>query len=145
MGDRPFVKFEPPTHPAPSDVSIYSDLTKTNFQFPQEPPKPMQVVFLRKVAKLAREHHVKLVYLNFPWSTEMRSATVNPNAFWPDVLQQDCPMVGMPPAKLFAGLSDEEVLKLYWEYRHLNENGQKFFTPVVTPALVQLYENKIGP
>ena len=47
--------------------------------------------------------------------------------------------------RLFAGLSDEQVLTLYWEYRHFNENGQKYFTPIVTPALVKLYENKIQP
>lgn len=105
----------------------------------------MQLAFMQKVAQLAREHQVKMVYLHVPWSTEMRSATVNPNGFWPDVFRDDFTMIGIPPAKLFAGLSDEEVLTLYWEYRHFNENGQKFFTRVVTPALVQLYENKIKP
>ena len=104
-------------------------------------------IFLRSEdpAELAREHQTKLVYLYVPRSTEMRAATVNPNAFWRDVFQDDFTMVGIPPAKLFSGLSDEQVLTLYWEYRHFNVNGQKFFTPIVTPALVQLYENKIKP
>ena len=105
----------------------------------------MQMDFMRKVAQLAREHQAKMVYLYVPRSTELHSTTVNPNAFWPDIFQDDFTMVGIPPARLFAGLTDYDVLTLYWEYRHFNENGQRFFTPIVTPALVQLYENKIQP
>jgi hypothetical protein len=142
---RDFVKFTPSTRPNPTNVLIYSDTTKEEFQFPQAPPQPLQAVFIRKVALLAREHHVQMVYLYVPRSTEMRSATVNPNAFWPEFFPDNLTMMGIPPAALFAGLSDDDALKLYWEYRHFNVNGQEFFTPVVTPALVQLYEDKIGP
>jgi hypothetical protein len=142
---RTFVKFTPATHPDASQVCVYSDTTRTNFEFPRFPPNPMQAAFMRKVAQLARDHHVQLVYLYIPRSTEMRNATINPDAFWPDVCQADVPMMGIPPARLFAGLSDDDVLKLYWEYRHLNENGQEYFTSVVTPELVQFYENKIKP
>jgi hypothetical protein len=142
---RDFVEFTPPTRPNPVDVSVYSDGTRTNFSFPARPPFPTQMVFMRKVAELAREHHVAMVYLHIPWSSEMHSPTVNPNAFWPDVFTQNFTMMGVPPAKLYAGLSDDDVLKLYWEYRHLNENGQKYFTAAVTPALVQVYEQKAHP
>jgi hypothetical protein len=149
---RPFEKFSPPIPLGlSSNVVVYSDSTKTNFQFSAPSPfheiplQPMQIIFARKVAQLAREHHVKMVYLYVPRSIEMRFTTINPSTFWPDIFPDDFAMVGIPPAKLFAGLSDDDVLKLYWEYRHLNMNGQDYFTPIVTPTLVRLYENKTEP
>jgi hypothetical protein len=141
---RDFVKFTPTNDPSPTDVCIYSEATKTEFQFPQAPMEPLQANFIRKVADLAREHNVYMVYLYVPRSTEMRATTIKPNACWADYFPDRLTMMGIPPAKLFAGLSDDDALKLYWEYRHLNINGQEYFTPVVTPALVQLYEDKIG-
>jgi len=146
---REWVKFTPPTKPDPSNVLVYSETTKTNFQFlngaatHEMPLQPLQINFLKKVAALAREHDVKMVYLYVPRENEAKFTTIDPTTFWPDIFGSDVAMVGIPPAKLFAGLSDDEITKLYWEYRHLNDNGQKFFTPVVTPALVQLYETEI--
>lgn len=148
---RDFVEFTPPTQPDPSNIFIYSEATKTNFQFlggaatHELPLQPMQISFLKKVAALAREHDVKMAYLYVPRSTERTFTTVDPSAFWPDIFGKDVAMVGIPPGKLYAGLSDEDILKLYWEYRHYNENGQNYFTKVVTPALVQLYETKTQP
>lgn len=141
---RDFVKFTPTTDPEPANACIYSEARKAEFQFPKAGMQPMQAEFIRKVAKLAREHQVQMVYLYVPRSTEMKATTIDPNAFWPGLFSNDVTMMGIPPAKLFAGLSDDDALKLYWEYRHFNINGQEFFTPVVTPALVQLYEDKIG-
>jgi hypothetical protein len=144
---RSYVEFTPSTRPDPANVTIYSDLTKTNFQFSRPadelPLQRMQVDFLRKVAQLAKDHDVKVVYLYVPRSTERTFTSITPSTYWPDIFGDNLTMVGIPPAKLYAGLSDDDILKLYWEYRHLNENGQKFFTSVVTPALVQLYEKKI--
>ncbi len=142
---RPFEKYIPPTSPSASEVREYSPATRQYFHFPDEPPPPMQLAFLRKVAELAREHHVKMVYLYVPRSTEMRNATVNPETFWPDIFGDNITMLGIPPTILFGGLSDNDALKLYWEYRHFNINGQEYFTPIVTPALVQLYEDQIKP
>jgi hypothetical protein len=51
-------------------------------------------------------------------------------------------MIGIPPATLFTGLTDEEIRKLYSDPVHLNENGQIFFTTVMTPILLKLYESK---
>jgi hypothetical protein len=50
-------------------------------------------------------------------------------------------LLGIPPKKLFSGLSDEQVLKLYADPMHLNQNGQRYFTRLITPTLLQLYEN----
>jgi hypothetical protein len=148
---RSYVEFTPPTHPDASSVCVYSDLTKTNFQFlpvlptGELPLQRMQVDFLRKVAHLAQSQDVKFVYLYVPRSTERTFTKINSSAYWPDIFGDNISMVGIPPAKLYAGLSDDDILKLYWEYRHFNENGQKYFTTVVTPTLVDLYEKKTKP
>lgn len=141
---RDFVRFTPAIDPSPTNVWIFSEATKNEFDFSSAPMPPMQAAFMSKVGQLAREHHVQMVYLYVPYSRDMRSPTINPNAFWPQYFPEGVTMVGIAPAKLFAGLSDDDALKLYWEYRHLNINGQEYFTPVVTPALLQLYEDKIG-
>jgi hypothetical protein len=141
---RDFVRFAPATDPASAKVCVYSEATKTEFQYPKTPPQPTQVAFIRKVAELAREHHVYMVFLYMPDSRDMRAPTINPDAFWPQYFTNDFTMMGIPPAKLFAGLSDKEAPELYFDFRHFDLNGQEFFTPVVTPALVRLYEDKIG-
>ena len=139
--DKPFVEYEPP----PGDLNGFTHMesSKTNFEASGIWISPMQITFLRKVAVLAGQQGVKVAYLHVPLSREMRAAKMRETVWWPDIFGKDLPMIGIPPANLFAGLSDEDVLKLYYEYRHLNENGQKYFTPLITPALLQVYEKEI--
>jgi len=49
-------------------------------------------------------------------------------------------LLGFPPQKLFAGLNDDEIRKLFAEPYHLNRNGQEYFTGLITPALLKIYE-----
>jgi hypothetical protein len=138
--DKPF-EGEVPT--APADLRPESALNAANFERSGVWIAPMQTTFLQKIAALAKEHEVKMAYLHVPLSTEMRASQYRETVWWPDFFGKDLPMIGIPPAILFSGLSDEEIHKMYYEYRHLNENGQKYFTPVITPALVQIYEKEI--
>ena len=129
-----------------SDACIYSEATKTNFQFSRQPVQPAQAAFCRKMAALAREHQVKLVYLHFTRTFERTSPVIESSAFWPEVFAGDVAMLGIPGAKLFAGITEETLTnKLYNDAVHLNRNGQKFFTPLVTPSLVQIYANQAKP
>ena len=64
---------------------------------------------------------------------------------WPDILPAEVAMVGIPPAALFAGLSDEEVRKLFVNPLHLNHNGAEYFTSLIMPALFQLYDAQVKP
>ena len=145
---RSYVEFRPSTIPDASNVFVYSDSTKTNFQFsPVSPAQELplqrtQIDFLRKVAQLVQNYHVEVVYLYVPRNTERNFATITPSTYWPNIFGDDLTMIGIPPAKLFAGLSDDDISKLYWEYRHFNENGQNYFTSVIAPPLEQLYETK---
>ena len=83
----------------------------------------------------------------------MRSPTILERGFWPDVLGANIAMIGIQPDKLFGGLTDAEVYKLYFNSgmkgfpraAHFNQNGQKFFTSAITPELFRIYENAATP
>jgi hypothetical protein len=51
-------------------------------------------------------------------------------------------LLGIPPTKLFGTLTDEEVLKFFGDPYHFNQNGQEYFTRLITPALINLYETQ---
>ena len=71
-------------------------------------------------------------------ATSNHAAIQSPN-LWPDVLGLSVAFAGIPEAKLFGGLKAGEVRKLFYDSKHMNLNGQDFFTPLITPALVQIY------
>jgi hypothetical protein len=142
-GSVPFVAYHPVTGIQPSDVCVYSSETKTKFAFSTGLP-PIQLYFARKLAALAREHGCRLVVVHIPTFDERRSPVISMPVFWPDALQTDVTMVGIPPATLFKGLSDDEILKFYANPTHLNKNGQDYFTGLMTPALLKIYETQ-GP
>ena len=50
------------------------------------------------------------------------------------------PLVGVPAQQMFGSLTDAEILKLYSDQAHLNKNGQDYFTPLIAPVLINLYE-----
>jgi len=137
-----FVEYSPASQVSPADVCIFSPATKTQFQFSKSVASPMQLQFARKFAALAKEHQCKLVCLSAPqpMPMEMRAPVIKEREFWPDAMQAEVSMVGIPPAKLFAGLKDEDVLKLFFNPWHFNKNGQEFFTALVTPSLLHLYD-----
>jgi hypothetical protein len=55
-------------------------------------------------------------------------------------MQTEVCLMGIPGRQLFAGLTEAEINKLFCDSVHLNENGQKYFTPLITPALIQFHE-----
>ena len=48
--------------------------------------------------------------------------------------------MGIPPAVLFRGMSDDTVQGLYADPVHLDATGQAYFTRVITPMLLQVYD-----
>jgi hypothetical protein len=137
----PFVAYTPQLDVQPSEVCVYSPETKTNFDFSSAGLPPMQLHFVQKFAALAQEKGCKLVVLHAPFFDERHSPVITEPVFWPDALPADVTMMGIPPATLFRGLTDDQVRKLYSDPIHLNQNGEKYFTRVVTPALLKVYES----
>ena len=119
--------------------------TENSIQIQRRPSRSLQLHFARKIAELAQEHQSKLVFLHMPESTEMGSSVIHEPEFRPEDLRGDVAMVGIPPAKFFQGMSIEDIRMLYYNDEHLNKNGQKYFTPLVTPALLQLYDAPFKP
>jgi hypothetical protein len=143
--DQPFTDYAPQTSARPSGVRIYSEATKAEFGFRGNSIPAMQAAFVAKIGALARERHVKLVYLHLPESTEMKSQLIEEPVFWPGLVGGDLTMMGIAPAKLFGGLADEDILKLFFNYEHFNQNGQVYFTSMIIPSLVQVYEDQAKP
>lgn len=139
---QPFVDFTPHTSARASDFCIYSEATKPEFHFAENGMSPMQAAFVAKIGALAREHHVMLVYLHMPATVDMKSPSINEPAFWPGLLGGDVTMAGIAPTKLFSGLSDDEILKLFYDRGHFNQNGQTYFTSLITPGLLKVYEDQ---
>ncbi len=134
----PFVAFAPaPPRIAPEQM-IYSDTTKNRWRFENQQLLPYPESFDRKLVRLALEHHIPLAVLEVPIHSWMNSNEVIELTNWPAFFGAPIHMLGIPPTQLFAGLSDDDVKKLYWN-DHLNSNGSRYFTKAITPALVQLY------
>jgi hypothetical protein len=141
----PFIPFTAEVNVQPSAVRVYSPETKSDFQFTGPPTPDWQLQFAKKFAALAQAHGARLVYLHLqpPFSAnETNSPVILERECWPDVLGTNVTMLGIAPEKLFAGISGEDFPKLFYtpDWCHFNRNGQEFFTRVVTPALIQVYE-----
>ena len=140
----PFTPYSPATAASPVDVCVYSPATVTNFEFSAAPLPGWQQHFARRLVSLARAHGTRLVLLHIPILEEARLPVIPERTFWRDQAGSDLSLLGVPPGKMFAGLSDEEIRRLYFNPGHLNQNGQAYFTSLVGPALIQLYENQFS-
>ena len=162
-----FTEYTPRLTAQPSDVSIYSPATESVFRFHGRLDTPnalrqwpltessaqtrgwatrsLQFHFARKIAELALEHQTKLVFLHMPESTEMGSSVIQEPEFRPRELRGDVAMAGIQPSKFFQGMSAEDIRMLYYNDEHLNKNGQTYFTRLVTPALLKLYDAPYRP
>jgi hypothetical protein len=139
---EPFEDYTPQTDVTPDDVCIYSPETKTNFVFSSTGLPPMELHFIQKFAALARDNGCKLVVVHNPKFDERHSTVITEPVFWPDIFAGQVTAIGIPPATLFRGL-DDDIKKLYSNSFHLNENGQRYFTGLMTPDLLKIYESKI--
>lgn len=137
----PFTPYVPATKVASNDVRIYSPETASDFVFSNQPLPAFQTYFARQFGLMVKKHGCKLVLLHLPVSAERIAPAMIESRYWPDLLQTEVCVMGIPGKQLFAGVSETEIGRLYTDPVHLNENGQKYFTPLITPALLQFYES----
>ncbi|HSY18383.1 MAG TPA: hypothetical protein VK815_08620 [Candidatus Acidoferrales bacterium] len=138
-----FVDFKPTQTGQAANVRVYSAENKTPFQFSGPVASPLQLHFGRKFATLAVEHGCKLVCVHLPEISELRATAIQEREFWPDALQADVTMLGIAPAKLFEGLSEADASKLFLDPYHFNQNGLEYFTPLICPALLEIYDTQV--
>jgi hypothetical protein len=140
-GASTFTPYTPPPTANPPDALVYSDITANRFEFFGPPAPPLQRYFASKLIALAAAHGTKLICLSLPQVDTMRSAKVPEPRLWPDALRDHADLIGIPPEKLFAGMDDDSVHRLFDDGEHLNDNGQRYFTRLITPSLIHLYES----
>jgi hypothetical protein len=136
-----FTSFAPQNDVTPADLSIFTRTNATNFLFSNKTIPISQLYFARQFGLLAKTHGCHLVALHMPMFDARRSPVMTETRDWPDLMQTDVCLMGIPEGRLFGGLSESEVKRLYDDPGHLNVNGQKYFTPLITPALIQFYES----
>jgi hypothetical protein len=140
-----FTPFAPRTAATPADVEIFSATQKNDFEFAGDPLPVWQVQFARRLTELARTNGCGLVMLHIPVLADAPQKAIRERAFWPEIFESQVTLIGIPPAKLFAGLTDQELHWLFTNRSHLNKNGMEFFTSIVTPILIKLYETTAKP
>jgi hypothetical protein len=62
--------------------------------------------------------------------------------YWPSYTKDRLTMIGVPNAKLFGGLTGEQITRLYYD-NHLNANGMDYFTRAVLPGILKAYDEAV--
>ena len=140
-GNTNFIPYLPHNEASPADVCVFAPSTATNFCFSEKSLPMSQVYFAKQFALLAKAHGCKLLELHLPLLAESKSPEITETRNWPDLMQAHVCLAGIPTGRLFKGLSEDEIENLFSDPEHLNVNGEKYFTPLITPALIQFYEN----
>jgi hypothetical protein len=134
----PFEPFSPPPPVLSPDEMIYSPSASSSYRFFDEPLPPYQAHFAALIAHTLAAQGVPAVVLHIPQANEIDAEFVEERVDWLAETGIDAAMVGIPPARLFRGFSEEETLR-FFSSDHLNQNGAAFFTRAVTPALLEVY------
>jgi hypothetical protein len=103
-----------------------------------EPLPPYQAHFVARMSALLRERHVPAVLLHVPQANERDATAIEERADWFAAFGPGTTLIGVPPARLFAGLRDDEIKRLYVS-DHFNANGAVFFTRAILPGLLRRY------
>ncbi len=136
----PFEVFKPEPTGRSSKAVIYSKTTREQFKFTATDNDSWQYVFARKFVSLAQEHHTRLALLHIPTWDEGRKTVIEERQNWPEFLKGDIAMIGITPEKFGEGISDADFIKLFGNSDHLNKNGQEYFTSIIIPRLLELYD-----
>ena len=139
LGGTNFFRFQPTNDLSANDLCLYSPATSGQFRFTGPPLPPYQLFFLKKLAALAEKDGTRLVFLHLRNQSDAGEKFILERANWTALLP-GAALVGIAPAKLFAGLSSAEIARFYYGEEHFNENGLDYFTRRISPALLQLYE-----
>jgi hypothetical protein len=136
-----FAPYTPQTKATPDNTIIYSPATASSFVFSNQPVPASEIYFAKQFALLAKNHGCNLVVLHLPFISEKNSSVIPETQNWSDLLQTDVCLMGIPGKELFSGLTEQQMEQIFLDPHHFNENGQKYFTPLITPALLKFYEN----
>ena len=140
---RQFVRWMPKPLTLPAEKLIYSTATRASFQITGPSVNSFQEHFLRRTMAMLRDRHIPVAVLNIPTYRMRRNTTVEERVLWPEWFGMDIPMIGISPTQLFAGLSSDEIDRLYRDRVHFNINGNEHFTFTMTPAVTDLFKRYV--
>ena len=135
---RPFVRRQVVVPAIPPASMVYSGESRDLFRFDGPPLNLYQLHFLRKTGELAQQHGALLVILHMPSPSE-RGSKVPDRQLMPEVLGAGAAFAGVPSARMFENVPDAQF-EDYFQDEHLGLNGAELFTGLITPVLIQLYE-----
>jgi hypothetical protein len=141
LDGRPFVAADVrPPHPPSADEIIYSEATRDHWQFTNEPWSPFQKVFFDKTRKLIEDNHLAFAVITVPVYGMHDHPKAEERLLWTRQFATPVSMIGLPPTRLFEGLTDAQIAALYGDPYHLNENGARYFARAMAPAIMRLFE-----
>jgi hypothetical protein len=140
-----FREYTPSVHVRPEDAVIYSEMTRSNFVVMPGPLPDLETHFAKKFAAEAQAHHCRLVYLHIPTTDQSKLPVMEEPCDWSQLMNAPVAELGIPPAKMLAELTPDQLAQILCFLGHLNANGQKYFTSLITPALIQLYDSQPVP
>jgi hypothetical protein len=88
---------------------------------------------------LAQDHNCKIILLHVPLDVEFSDTSVPELTGWVNQFGSGPMMIAAPSAQLFAGMDRPKFLHFYRD-AHLNENGSRYFTNAIIPALMRAYD-----
>jgi hypothetical protein len=136
---RPFVRRQVVVPAIPPASMIYSGESRDLFRFDGPPLNAYQLHFLRKTEELAQQHGALLVILHMPSPSERGLQVVPDRQLMPELLGPGAVFAGVPSARMFENVPDAQF-EDYFQDEHLGLNGSELYTRIVTPVLIQLYE-----
>lgn len=137
-----FVRFTPkPPSVVPEDI-IYTSDRRDQFTFLGTEIDHHQDRYLSGMVELLRSKGIPLVMLNIPQIAERSSGKAVEYQNWVQRFGGNVELIGIPPSTLFAGLTENEIERLYYEPDHFNLNGSELFTRTVLPAILKIYEKQ---
>jgi hypothetical protein len=100
---------------------------------------PYQLHFARLIVELARAHNCRIVLLHIPTDAEFNDRSIPELDGWKTTLGPGNQMIGIPSARLFFGM-DRSHFNHFYRDTHLNENGQRYFSQAILPALFNAWD-----
>lgn len=137
MGEK-FVEDDSLLNAPRSNARLLSlDSNKISVRGPD--PGPYQMHFARLIVEIARKHDCRIVLLHIPLDVEFGQKLIPELSDWKTRLAPDLSMLAAPSSDLFEGM-DRPHFNHFYRDAHLNENGRRYFTQAILPAIEQAFD-----
>jgi hypothetical protein len=135
----PSTALKPPAIPVPQ---LFCSTNPQIFEFGGEPIGEYQLYFLKKTMQICRDNKIPVVLVHMPSPRDNPADKVHENVDWLSMFNgQQVDLLGVPMARLFAGHSKDDQKVFFYDYMHLNANGNRYFTETILPGILERYDS----